>query len=418
VAHDPALEHPSISLPSYKEQTPEVRARFERILQRPVVMNVRSVGKIFESPDGPVEVLHDINFQVHRREFICVLGQSGCGKSTLIRILAGLEQVTSGQVELAMFQITDKSLASFQRSGVPEAVVSKLQSLKGEDFGSVDDVVMALANRLTEDELAHFHGPAAGPGNGAAITTSPSSANTPSATPPSAAQKAHARKELLDRVRQSSVMDGALELHYKPVEAPGPDRGMVFQSYTLFPWLTVKKNVMFGLLQKGVPKLQAEEEATRWVELVGLTQFINAYPYQLSGGMKQRVAIARALANQPRVLLMDEPFGALDAQTRAAMQFHLKQIWMNVDVTILFITHDLDEAVFLADRIILLSARPGRIAEIIQVPILQPRAPDIHLDPRFIATRVRLDNLIHPKTEAAKDLLPIKRMTKPGDEVL
>jgi len=174
---------------------------------------------------------------------------------------------------------------------------------------------------------------------------------------------------------------------------------------------------MFGLRQKGIPKDKAEEEAQRWVDLVGLNQFANGYPYQLSGGMKQRVAIARALANQPRVLLMDEPFGALDAQTRAQMQAHLKQIWMNVDVTIVFITHDLDEAVFMADRILLLSARPGRIAEVIEVPILQPRTPDIVQDPRFIATRLRLDELIHPKTEHAENMLPVQRMTAPGDDV-
>jgi len=208
-----------------------------------------------------------------------------------------------------------------------------------------------------------------------------------------------------------------VELDDKPVEGPGPDRGMVFQSYTLFPWLTVKKNVMFGLRQKGIPKQQADAEARKWVDLVGLSQFCDAYPYQLSGGMKQRVAIARALANQPRVLLMDEPFGALDAQTRAQMQTHLKQIWMNVDVTIVFITHDLDEAVFMADRIVVLSARPGRIAEIIEVPILQPRKPEIVLDPRFIATRLRLDELIHPKDAHTADALPIQRMTAPGDDV-
>jgi NitT/TauT family transport system ATP-binding protein len=133
--------------------------------------------------------------------------------------------------------------------------------------------------------------------------------------------------------------------------------------------------------------------------------------------MKQRVAIARALANQPRVLLMDEPFGALDAQTRAQMQAYLKQIWMNVDVTILFITHDLDEAVYMADRIILLSSRPGRIAEIVEVPILQPRSPDSIFDPHFIATRMRLDELIHPKTGHATEQVQIKRMTAPGDEI-
>jgi NitT/TauT family transport system ATP-binding protein len=306
VAAEPSSsEHPSLVLPSYKEQTPEVRARFQRIYQRPVVMTVKGLSKTFDSGNGTVEVLQDVSFRVHRREFLCVIGQSGCGKSTLIRLLAGLEEPTGGTVEL-------------------------------------DD---------------------------------------------------------------------------KPVEGPGPDRGMVFQSYTLFPWLTVKKNVMFGLRQKGVPRAKAEEEARRWVDLVGLTAFLDAFPYQLSGGMKQRVAIARALANQPRVLLMDEPFGALDAQTRARMQFHLKQIWMNVDVTIVFITHDLDEAVLMADRIILLSARPGRIAEIIEVPLLHPRTADVQLDPRFLATRLRIDTLIHPKTAQASDLLPVRRMTAPDDEV-
>jgi NitT/TauT family transport system ATP-binding protein len=296
---------PPLLLPSYKEQSPKVRERFQRIYQRPVVMNVRQLAKTFETNAGAVEVLCDINFQVHRREFICVLGPSGCGKSTLIRLFAGLEEPTSGAVEL----------------------------------------------------------------------------------------------------------DGV------PVSGPGPDRGMVFQSYTLFPWLSVKRNVMFGLREKGVPKAKAEAEARQWVELVGLGQFLDAYPYQLSGGMKQRVAIARALANQPRVLLMDEPFGALDAQTRAQMQAYLKQIWMNVDVTIVFITHDLDEAVYLADRIVLLTTRPGRIAEIIEVPILQPRSPEIQLDPHFIATRLRLDELIHPRPGMAGEELPVQRMTSPGDEV-
>jgi len=293
-------------LPSYKEQAPEVRARFQRIYQRPVVLDARGLGKTFETQGVPVEVLRDLNFRVHRREFVCVLGQSGCGKSTLIRIVAGLEDLTTGAVEV----------------------------------------------------------------------------------------------------------DG------KPVEGPGPDRGMVFQSYTLFPWLTVKKNVMFGLLQKGVPWNDAESKAKEWVDVVGLSKFLDAYPYQLSGGMKQRVAIARALANQPRVLLMDEPFGALDAQTRAQMQGYLKQIWASVEVTIVFITHDLDEAVYLADRIIVLSAHPGQIAEIIEVPLPQPRTPEVIFDPRFIATRLRLKEWIHPNVHQAVDTLPIRRMTAAGDDVL
>jgi NitT/TauT family transport system ATP-binding protein len=193
---------------------------------------------------------------------------------------------------------------------------------------------------------------------------------------------------------------------------------MVFQGYTLFPWLTVKRNVMFGLRQKGISRSQAESEARQWIDMVGLSRFENSYPHQLSGGMKQRVAIARALANQPRVLLMDEPFGALDAQTRAQMQEYLRQIWMNVDVTVLFITHDLDEAIYLADRIVVLNAHPGRIAEIIEVPLPQPRTPDVLFDPRFHSIRNRLDELIHPCREQALDKLPITRMTAPDDDVL
>ena len=131
------------------------------------------------------------------------------------------------------------------------------------------------------------------------------------------------------------------------------ERGMVFQSYTLFPWLSVK-NVMFGLEMQGSPVARAESEAMQWLEMVGLESFGNHYPHQLSGGMKQRVAIARALANQPRILFMDEPFAALDAQTRASMQRHLLAIWRNINLTVAFITHDLDEAVLLSDRIIVL----------------------------------------------------------------
>ena len=134
--------------------------------------------------------------------------------------------------------------------------------------------------------------------------------------------------------------------------------------------------------------------------------------------MKQRVAIARALANDPRILLMDEPFGALDAQTRAQMQTHLLQIWRNVDVTIVFITHDLDEAIYLADRIVVLGRQPGRVKEIIEVPVPRPRDPEQLIDPRFIATRKRLDDLIHPRSEGGAPEIPIPRLTAVGDDVL
>ncbi|MFM0365906.1 ABC transporter ATP-binding protein [Paraburkholderia sediminicola] len=200
--------------------------------------------------------------------------------------------------------------------------------------------------------------------------------------------------------RQTS---GSVLLDGKPVEGPGADRGMVFQGYTLFPWLTVKKNVMFGLKMNGHSSMHAERDALQWLDLVGLTKFANAYPHQLSGGMKQRVAIARALANRPRILLMDEPFGALDAQTRAKMQTHLLDIWRNIDVTVLFITHDLDEAIFLADRILVLKANPGEVQELIEVPVPRPRDYSQATSPEFLATKARLEALIHPPTAADEE---------------
>jgi NitT/TauT family transport system ATP-binding protein len=200
---------------------------------------------------------------------------------------------------------------------------------------------------------------------------------------------------------------GSIRIDGNPVDGPGADRGMVFQGYTLFPWLSVKRNVMFGPKMKGMKKALAERKALEWLDLVGLADFANHYPAQLSGGMKQRVAIARALANEPRILLMDEPFGALDAQTRASMQAQLLRIWENVDVTILFITHDLDEAIYLSDRVVVLGAHPGRVLEIIEVPVARSRSPEQFLSGHFLATKRRLEQLINhretePKLESAK----------------
>ncbi|RII27993.1 MAG: ABC transporter [Geobacter sp.] len=297
-----------VSLPSYLEQSPEVSARFRRIAERPVVLKVNRLGKTFDGVKGRIQALHDISFQVRRREFISIIGPSGCGKSTLVRILAGLDDHSAGEILL-------------------------------------DD---------------------------------------------------------------------------REVTGPGRDRGMVFQGYTLFPWLTVLKNVMFGLelsnSSNGISGVSAEQEARGWIEMVGLEAFADAYPHELSGGMKQRVAIARALANRPRILLMDEPFGALDAQTRAKMQSYLLQIWKNVDITILFITHDLEEAIYLSDRIVVLKANPGEIQEVIEVPVEHPRSPEQFLSQEFLATKKRLEELIHPAKDA-EDMLPIIRMTQVGDDV-
>jgi NitT/TauT family transport system ATP-binding protein len=144
---------------------------------------------------------------------------------------------------------------------------------------------------------------------------------------------------------------------------------------------------------------EAERDANLWLNLVGLDKFSNAYPHELSGGMKQRVAIARTLVNQPRILLMDEPFGALDAQSRSKMQAHLLEIWRNIDITIVFITHDLDEAIYLADRILVLKAHPGEVQELIEVPVPRPRNNEQLTSAEFLATKVRLEALIHPARE-------------------
>jgi NitT/TauT family transport system ATP-binding protein len=276
-----------LELPSYREQSAEVQARFREIDQRPVVLEIDRLGKTFTGGKGDITALSAVSFEVHRKEFVSVIGPSGCGKSTLIRMLSGLEAPSSGEVRL----------------------------------------------------------------------------------------------------------DG------RRVEGPAKDRGMVFQGYTLFPWLCVRDNVTFGPRMGGMSKRAADAKALEWLDVIGLRRFADHYPDQLSGGMKQRVAIARALANEPRILLMDEPFGALDAQTRCGMQAHLLRVWESVDLTVLFITHDLDEAVYLSDRIVVLAAQPGRIAEIIEVPVPRPRERSQLLSPSFLATKHRLEELIYGADE-------------------
>ena len=168
------------------------------------------------------------------------------------------------------------------------------------------------------------------------------------------------------------------------VEGTGVERGVVFQQYALFPWLTVKGNVLFGLkLKKELTKEQREEIAMKYIKMVGLEKFVNAYPKELSGGMKQRVAIARAYAVNPSILLMDEPFGALDAQTRTQLQTELLRTWEEEKKTCFFITHDVEEAILLASRVVVMSARPGRIKEVIDIDIPYPRTQETKMLPRF-----------------------------------
>ena len=177
---------------------------------------------------------------------------------------------------------------------------------------------------------------------------------------------------------------GAVYVDGNKVEGTGTERGVVFQQYALFPWLTVIKNVMFGLKLKGMSKTEARETAMKYLKKVGLEEFADSYPKELSGGMKQRVAIARAYAVQPEVLLMDEPFGALDAQTRTQLQSELLHTWENERKTCFFITHDVEEAIILATRVVIMSARPGRIRDIVEIDIPHPRDQETKMSPRFM----------------------------------
>jgi ABC-type nitrate/sulfonate/bicarbonate transport system ATPase subunit len=196
---------------------------------------------------------------------------------------------------------------------------------------------------------------------------------------------------------------GRIMLDGKAITGPGADRGMVFQSYTLFPWLTVSENISFGLRERGVSQRERNDIAKQWLEKVGLTSFANHFPKQLSGGMQQRTAIARALANDPKILLLDEPFGALDNQTRALMQELLLGIWERERKTVIFVTHDIEEAVFLASRTVVMSARPGRIKADIPVDLPHPRHYTIKTSPAFSDLKARLTEEIRVEAVLAAE---------------
>lgn len=178
--------------------------------------------------------------------------------------------------------------------------------------------------------------------------------------------------------------EGAVYIDNKKIEGTGVERGVVFQQYALFPWMTVLKNVMFGPRLQGKSKEEAEAIAMKYIKMVQLEDFVNHYPKELSGGMKQRVAIARAYAVNPEVLLMDEPFGALDAQTRTQLQSELLETWEKEQKTCFFITHDVEEAIILAQKVIIMSARPGRIKDIVDIDIPYPRNQETKMSQRFL----------------------------------
>jgi NitT/TauT family transport system ATP-binding protein len=241
-------------------------------------IELKQVNKTFQMKKQAFTALSEIDLALNVNEFVSIVGPSGCGKSTILRILAGLETATSGEV----------------------------------------------------------------------------------------------------------LVDG------QQVTGPGVDRGMVFQSYTLFPWLTVRENIQFGLKLKGIPLTIRRRMADRFIELIKLQSFANAYPKQLSGGMKQRVAIARALANNPKVLLMDEPFGALDAQTKMDMQEMLRDIWTTEKTTVIFITHDIDEAIYLSQRVVLMASGPGRIIAEYDIDLPAERDLTTRELPNFLALKREL----------------------------
>jgi NitT/TauT family transport system ATP-binding protein len=199
----------------------------------------------------------------------------------------------------------------------------------------------------------------------------------------------------LEPTSGSATMDG------QPIKGPGADRGVVFQQYSLFPWMTVRTNVEFGLKMQGVARSKRQQTARTLLGLAGLLSFENHYPDQLSGGMKQRVGIVRALATSPQVLLMDEPFGALDSQTRVVMQEILTNMWQQFRLSVLFITHDIEEAIFLSDRIYVMTARPGRIKAEIEVPLPRPRAAEMTVSRPFLDLRFKLHELIREESLAA-----------------
>ncbi len=254
-------------------------------------LSIQGVSRTFTSAKGPAtQALLPVDFHVADNDFVTILGPSGCGKSTMLRIVAGLDQPTSGRV----------------------------------------------------------------------------------------------------------LLDG------QPVTGPGADRGMVFQSYTLFPWLTIEQNIRFGLRERGVTESVQKERAAYFIAKVGLRGFEQHYPKQLSGGMQQRTAIARALANDPKILLMDEPFGALDNQTRVLMQELLLGIWEAERKTVMFVTHDIDEAIFMANRVAVFSARPGRIKSEIAVDLPHPRHYTIKTSPEFMQLKARLTEEIRAESMAAE----------------
>jgi NitT/TauT family transport system ATP-binding protein len=198
-----------------------------------------------------------------------------------------------------------------------------------------------------------------------------------------------------------SPYEGVVRVLGRVVTAPGPERGMVFQQPLLFPWKSVRSNIAHGPSMLGKSRAEARAIADGLIDMIGLARFADAYPHTLSGGMQQRVSIARALANRPRILLMDEPFGALDAQTRIIMQENLLRLWSEFGTTIVFVTHDIEEAIYLADRVLVMSAGPGQILRTIDIHLPRPRSLDLLLEPEFTMVKKECFALIKQQSQVA-----------------
>jgi NitT/TauT family transport system ATP-binding protein len=202
---------------------------------------------------------------------------------------------------------------------------------------------------------------------------------------------------------------GAVKVAGQEILGPGPDRGMVFQQPLLFPWKSVRSNIMHGPRMLGKPNAEAGRIADGLIEMIGLSRFSDAYPHTLSGGMQQRVAIARAMANKPKILLMDEPFGALDAQTRIVMQENLLDLWEKTHTTVVFVTHDIEEAIFLADRVLVMSVGPGRILAEIDIDLLRPRRDEVLAQPQYLSLKKQCLDLIRAESLRAFETQALTR---------
>lgn len=380
-------------------------------------ISVCDVTKVFRRRSDVVLALDGISFVVDEGEFVCIVGPSGCGKTTLLRILAGLEKQTSGKVYIAVGmtpepaeETGDAGGAEGKRAaeGVGEGeagagpITAGLQSdagVEGNGVGTAAQQYLVRYRALMPGEAGL--GPARAPLGG------PSSA--PHGCADDGPERAkEGRKAARGRLIQGSrSRDGAHQAGSGSglSHASRPLASVVFQEQSLFPWMTVRENVEYGMRLRGVPSAERRRIAEHHIELIGLSGFAQAYPHQLSGGMKQRASVARAFANDPEILLLDEPFGSLDEQNRMLLQQELLRIWEQSRKTAVFITHSIDEAIALGDRVLVMTARPGRIKASIEVTLPRPRqVAEIRGEPGFLPLFNTIRSLLSEEVLRAREI--------------